>query len=192
MKKFTTLLIVTSLILPCTVFAQEREIELSPSEFGLLLSPPPQRDSLGVRAVIKFDIEENIYENYLPAYAELSGNVSRLDFRQQSRNGTIIINTYRVTTDWSQVYVNWNNPWENPGGDFDTLSACLFRFDMTNDSTFTVDITPIVHHYFLNPVENYGILIIPFDEFRIPQRSFRNNGFAFLQSLRLTVKLKLK
>lgn len=192
MKKFTILLLIISFIPFFYFFARAREIELNPSEFGPLVSPPFQRDSLGVRAVMKFEIEENICDNYLPSYAVLHGNVSRLDFRQQSRNRTIIVNTYMVTTNWSQGNVSWDNPWRNPGGDFDTLSVCMFRLDLAEDSTFAIDVTPIVYQYFMNPDDNHGLIVIPFDEYRIPQLSFRNNGFTFLQSLRLTIKLKLK
>ncbi|MBN2270186.1 MAG: tandem-95 repeat protein [Sedimentisphaerales bacterium] len=67
-----------------------------------------------------------------------------------------MMQVYRVTSDWSEDTVTWNNPWTNPGGDYDP--AIVVNGDCTATGLRTIDVTEFVQAW-SDGTPNYGILL---------------------------------
>jgi len=67
-----------------------------------------------------------------------------------------MMQVYRLTGDWAENTVTWNDPWTNPGGDYDP--AIVVNGDCTATGLRTIDITEFVQTW-SDGTPNYGILL---------------------------------
>ncbi|HOU45188.1 MAG TPA: DNRLRE domain-containing protein, partial [Anaerolineaceae bacterium] len=66
---------------------------------------------------------------------------------------------YRVTTPWEELTATWNDPWLNPGGDYDA-SVSYGRFMAAGPGCFNpVYLTNLVTQWVRGTVANHGFLI---------------------------------
>lgn len=108
------------------------------------------------RTLFKFDVSsipENVYIID-----------SKLNFTIPSQTCSIRLNISRITSNWNQEEVSWNNkesqaPWNNPGGEFseEIIDSIL----ISSGGTYTIDLTSTLDYWYKNPSQNFGIIIYP-------------------------------
>lgn len=66
-----------------------------------------------------------------------------------------------VITDWQQGAVNWNTPWEHPGGDVDTCTRTTnwVSVSLADTTAMWLDVTRIVTSWKEGTNPNYGVLV---------------------------------
>jgi len=72
-------------------------------------------------------------------------------------SGKMIIEGYRLTTNWSQTAVNWNS-FNRPGGDYDTITRTRYTTSASVNLPVILDITEFVQNW-VNNGNNCGILL---------------------------------
>jgi hypothetical protein len=118
----------------------------------------------GNRAIIKFDLSSIPASKIIIDKAELT-----LQTDEISQGGGVVgANVHKITTAWKQYQVGWYNitdsiDWIHVGGDYEakTMTANVSSFNMTANSTITIDLDPAVVQSWTNsPSTNYGMIMI--------------------------------
>ncbi len=72
-------------------------------------------------------------------------------------SGKMIIEGYRLTTNWNPSMINWNS-FNRPGGDYDTITHTRYTTSASVNLPVILDITEFVKNW-LNNDNNFGILL---------------------------------
>jgi hypothetical protein len=122
------------------------------TDAGFMMDPGNHSD---VRAVIGFDLPNTLDSTCWVTVAELriaATVAQQIDFPLSLR-----INP--VTTAWSQGNVNWVNPWNEPGGDYDDSLTAFGHIRQSGDSDVRIEVTRLIQGFLNGNVANYGLLI---------------------------------
>ena len=71
--------------------------------------------------------------------------------------GKMVIEGYRLTTNWNPTTVNWNS-FNRPGGDYDTITRARYTTSASVNLPVILDITEFVKNW-VNNGNNCGILL---------------------------------
>ncbi|RJP57218.1 MAG: DNRLRE domain-containing protein [Candidatus Auribacter fodinae] len=119
----------------------------------------------------------SVFERYVVKFnfpAELAGkriveaSIAFYGWNQSSFPAGQYLDLYRVTADWTESGVTWNNAasgeaWTTPGGDFDSGSMLGHtEFAGGADHAFfpEIDITGLVQDWIDGTVANYGVILV--------------------------------
>ena len=72
-------------------------------------------------------------------------------------SGKMVIEGYRLTTNWNQTTVNWNS-FNRPGGDYDTITRTRYTTSVSVNLPVILDVTEFVQNW-VNNGNNCGILL---------------------------------
>lgn len=104
-----------------------------------------------MRGLLRFDLSE------IPAGSTILA--AHLYLNPVDSNNGQVNSIYRVTTQWSEGTVTWNDPWNIPGGDYDPTSLYQ-NFDAGSSGCVTqVTVTNLVSDWVNGTYPNYGLLI---------------------------------
>ncbi len=116
-------------------------------------------------------IERYIFKFNLPAELSnrriLSANIGLYGWNQSAFPVGEYLYVYRVTSDWTEMQVTWNNTttdktWTTPGGDFDPLAVGATEFAGGADHAFfpEIDVTSLVQQWVDGSVDNFGLIVL--------------------------------
>jgi hypothetical protein len=71
----------------------------------------------------------------------------------------MILGVYPITTEWSAETVTWNNPWTNPGGDFDDVNYAEYAVSIPGKQNIQVDLTDLCMRWADGRLPYHGFLI---------------------------------
>jgi hypothetical protein len=69
------------------------------------------------------------------------------------------IRLHPITTDWDLATATWNNPWTEPGGDYDKTHFGERLITKVEDQLVKIDITDLYMRWFDGRLPYYGFLI---------------------------------
>ena len=110
------------------------------------------------KSLIYFNISTIPQNNYI-----LSAKLN-ITIKPQACSGRL--NISKITNPWNQIYTSWNNRsntllWATPGGDYS--SEIINSSTISSGGNYSLDITSLVKDWYLNPEQNYGLIIYPGD-----------------------------
>ena len=107
------------------------------------------------RVLVYFQIPEEVTaSNFM--FAEMSVGIEP----QLAGDSLLRIDCFAVTTDWLGGNVNWNQPWENPGGDFDEDRLIMFNCNTFDTEMANFDLSGAVKWWLDGTQDNYGLIFL--------------------------------
>lgn len=100
------------------------------------------------RVLLRFDVSS--FSNTQVDYAEIV-------IPHFLSSGKMVIEGYRLITNWNSTTVNWNS-FNRPGGDYDTITRTRYTTSASVNLPVILDITEFVKHW-VNNGNNCGILL---------------------------------
>jgi len=148
------------------VFCLAVSSPIIPASAGQISATPPQRIAViqspdrseSPRLLVAFDLQAIETERHIDFAQLLFQGHLRID---QDAPTVIRLEVLPVLTDWQQDAVNWDTPWERPGGDVDTCAGTT-NWVSVNPADTTImwlDITRIVTNWKGGSTPNHGILV---------------------------------
>ena len=153
----------------------------------LAIISPPQNDSSirhGARLLMKFDFPDSLFGKRI-LFAELW-----LPFSLVSLNDTTLrYEVFSISTAWDENNVAWDYPWQNPGGDIDSLSCSSRYFTIGSNDALNLDLTSVVREWLNLGRPNEGFLVtVNF----LNLRGLRYNLNPLIPVIRSRLGLRLK
>lgn len=71
----------------------------------------------------------------------------------------ISIRVHPITTDWGWGNVDWETPWEDPGGDFDDRRYAEYMITLPELQDISIDITDLCSRWADGRIPYYGFLV---------------------------------
>jgi hypothetical protein len=150
-RKLTAILIVVAIVILSAVCAWAEEITLPVTEYSTLAST-----GSSPRLVMQFSMPANLSDTTL-IFAELSFGITP----EYDVDSILQFECSRVVTTWETGNADWNTPWTNPGGDYDTTMApAIFATSDIGAQSAYFDITEIVKGWLRDSISNRGLIFI--------------------------------
>lgn len=127
-------------------------VTLEASEAAMIENPeePSER-----RVLLRFDIPDHLSVGVVEmATLEFQTVLSVPD----SSEG-VTLDCFQVTEPWDAESVDWDEGWDNAGGDFDTASHAMCGAAVGDSSHVQFDVTGMVASWATMGADNHGILI---------------------------------
>lgn len=107
------------------------------------------------RVLVYFQIPKEVTaSNFM--FAEMSVGIAP----QLEGDGLLRIDCFAVTTDWMGSKVDWNQPWKNPGGDFDDDRLIMFNCNKVDTEMANFDLSGAVKWWLDGTRDNYGLIFL--------------------------------
>jgi hypothetical protein len=106
-------------------------------------------NSGGSRGIIQFDL------SLIPRGSHVSK--ATLYLYEFTKNADQVIYILQITRSWKQSLATWNNPWDKPGGDVDTLDYVSFK-PMRANCFIAIDVTYLARLW-VSGEPNYGMML---------------------------------
>jgi hypothetical protein len=71
----------------------------------------------------------------------------------------ISVRLHPITTDWNPANVSWDNPWIEPGGDYDQIHYGEFLLTDVGNQPVEMDITSLLSRWVEGGLPYYGFLV---------------------------------
>ena len=159
---------------------QAKELVISPTKVGAIVSPTDARDS---RVLVYFELPKELYGKKVVI------DNAALVFEAQVTDAEFgMVHIFPATRAWqTEASVAWNSPWEKAGGDFTqgiagkcvTLKAAKGQKEVSSNVTF------IVMDWISGRLANNGLILVPSQEDLADSAA----GFAFDKG---SLKLKIE
>jgi len=177
-------LLLTAIILVSSHTLFGATIDLPVQQLDAISPPPNDRIAdHGVRLLVQFNLPDSLADKRL-IYAELSTPMQLPQFRD-----TIFsIDVFPIETPWDEDHITWLFPWQNPGGDIDTLNAFKRFFTIGSSDSLNLDLTELTRGWVHEGLPNCGCAII---FYHINQRAPRFNIDNLLPTLRSYLRLRI-
>ena len=75
------------------------------------------------------------------------------------RDTTFSVDVYALTSPWSEDSLSWEFPWQNEGGDMDSLSVFRRYITLGDNDTHALDLTQLVRDWVYEDRVNHGFAI---------------------------------
>lgn len=146
---FLITVILATLAAPC--FALDSLI-VNINQATIMTNPT---DSNDVRALVRFDLPQNLDTTKFVTFAELRFAVNTT----QRFERPIRLRVCPITRTWSPGNISWSGPWTNPGGDFADSIGCIGHIDSSRQFNVRIDVANIIQHYIRGYMVNNGLII---------------------------------
>ncbi|MBD3349324.1 MAG: DNRLRE domain-containing protein [Candidatus Eisenbacteria bacterium] len=127
-------------------------VTLEASEAAMIENPeePTER-----RVLMRFDIPDHLSDGIV--------EIAALEFQTalsvpDSSEG-VTLDCFQVTEPWDAESVDWDEGWDNAGGDFDTASHAMCGAAVGDSSHVQFDVTGMVASWATMGADNRGILV---------------------------------
>ncbi len=172
-----------SIILTTSVMAEP--LEISPSKLALILPDSLDPDEgNGSRLLMKFELPEKLdFSRVGLAWIQFDISVP-----VERGNTTLLVHVFPITTDWIPEAVNWNNPWNDPGGDINNSLDHLYFLKAGAKRANRIDVTDIYRLYAKGELPNLGLLFTIEHVDRVAYRLLKRLQPEFVKSLRLMIE----
>ena len=74
---------------------------------------------------------------------------------------TLEIMARDITTEWTEEDADWSSPWDETGGDLDSLSFYSYTFTLADADEIHMDITEYVKSIAAPDAYNFGLMLMP-------------------------------
>jgi hypothetical protein len=108
-----------------------------------------------IRLLVRFDIPDGVTDSTL-TFAELIFGIAPA-FAPDS---VLRLDCFPVTTAWEPGDVNWNYPWQNPGGDFQEDDCAMVTLSAISEQLAYFDLTETVRAWLDGSRVNYGLIFV--------------------------------
>jgi hypothetical protein len=108
-----------------------------------------------IRLLVQFDIPDGVTDSTL-TFAELIFGIAPA-FAPDS---VLRLDCFAVTTPWEPGNVNWDSPWQNPGGDFQEDACAMVTLSANSEQLAYFDLTETVRSWLGGSHPNYGLMFV--------------------------------
>jgi hypothetical protein len=163
------------------------EVTVDVDRLALLEPAQDDYDSLSSRIAIHFNIPDSL-EGKKVIYAELliPLNFSNIDIVGER---ILELQAHNITSEWDGN-AGWNAPWENAGGDIDTLSFYTYTLKMEGETSVYMDVTHFVKPIIESNTDNFGLMLIPIKHDQNVFHIYRGVYNQIANSARLKIKYR--
>jgi len=157
------------------------EVTVNLDQMALLTPALEDADSFSPRVAIHFSLPEAL-TGVEVLYAEI---FMPIDLSNTNAVGdlSLEITAQNITTEWTEGDADWSGPWDEAGGDLDSLSFYSYTFSLADADEIHMDITEYVKSIAAPDADNFGLMLTPFKHdqnvFRLPRNIvslFRNSA----------------
>lgn len=133
-------------------------IDLEPSAISVI-SPPENTDidEWGLRLLLNFDLPDWM-DTVIVSYSSIRVNIF---FPNDGLDSLLTLAIFPVTTFWEPDRVNWEYPWHNLGGDYDSTFIQYYFLNTGVRENIELDVTPFVNAWLTGELNNNGLIISP-------------------------------
>jgi hypothetical protein len=153
-NRIRILVLLPLLISALYIAAQGEEVSIQITDYAII-----NNNSGDFRVLVHILLPDSIADSTL-MFAELSFMVSP----ELEKDGILRINCHAVTTPWNSENVDWDNPWQNPGGDFEQDELTMFTTAANEETPAIFDITDQAKSWLNGSIENNGLVFLIPDE----------------------------
>ncbi|HBC47230.1 MAG TPA: hypothetical protein DCZ43_09310 [candidate division Zixibacteria bacterium] len=146
--KNVTLLLITLFMLCLSAWAGE--INVPVTDYSILHDAKSE-----IRIVTHIPIPDSVADSTL-MFAEFQFAITP----QLAEDSILWINCYALTIPWEVGTVDWETPWQAPGGDFEADELTMFTTSNPNDSIAYFDLTDCVRSWLREDRANYGLIFM--------------------------------
>ena len=159
-------------------------IDLPPSQLAVIY-PAPNDPVIehGARLLMEFDLPDSLNSKRI-IYAEVWAPFPL----ENLRDTTLSFDLFSLTASWDENEVNWIFPWQNPGGDIDSLSTFRRYFAVASADSLNLDLTELTREWVGGGRPNNGFLVAT--NF-LNRRGLRFNLNPILPQIRSRLSLRI-
>lgn len=137
----------------------------------------------GARLLMEFDLPDSLNSKRI-IYAEVWAPFPV----ENLRDTTLSFDLFSLATSWDENEVTWTFPWQNPGGDIDSLSVFRRYFAVGSADTLNLDLTEVTREWVAASRPNNGFLVAT--NF-LNRRGLRFNLNPILPQIRSRLSLRI-
>ena len=137
--------------------AEGARLTLEPDDV-VMLQPPAGSEELP-RLLVSIPVADAL-EGATIDFARLAVGAEIDPAEGVNESSPLVVDVFAVTTAWTSATVDWEDPWETAGGDFDEQSHMAHVGHVSQNVTVTLDLTHILQAWIDGELENAGVMLV--------------------------------